>query len=176
LCYYDLTINLKEIKMYQKILVPLDGSEIAECVLLHVESVVKDYDTTEIILIRIVQPSNLPIGTLLDEGDDFSEKEAAETMQKADTAAMANAKSYLEGISKNINYCKVKTEALMGKAAEKITDYADNNAVDLIIIATHGRSGPSRWVYGSVADRILRSSCVPVLMVRAPGCYIGVLR
>jgi nucleotide-binding universal stress UspA family protein len=46
--------------------------------------------------------------------------------------------------------------------------------VDLIIIATHGRSGVSRWVWGSVADRILRSSCVPVLMVRAPGCVPGI--
>jgi len=46
--------------------------------------------------------------------------------------------------------------------------------VDLIVIATHGRSGVSRWVWGSVADRILRSACVPVLMVRAPGCFPGI--
>jgi nucleotide-binding universal stress UspA family protein len=49
-----------------------------------------------------------------------------------------------------------------------------NNDFDLIIIATHGRSGVSRWVWGSVAERILRSACVPVLMVRAPGCVIKV--
>ena len=43
-----------------------------------------------------------------------------------------------------------------------------------LVIATHGRSGVSRWVWGSVADRILRSACVPVLMVRAPGCVPGI--
>jgi nucleotide-binding universal stress UspA family protein len=42
------------------------------------------------------------------------------------------------------------------------------------VIATHGRSGISKWVWGGVADRILRSSCVPVLMVRAPGCVPGI--
>ncbi len=58
----------------------------------------------------------------------------------------------------------------MGGVAEGIADYATKNDADLIIMATHGRSGISRWVLGSVADRVLRSSCVPVLMVRAPGC------
>ena len=43
-----------------------------------------------------------------------------------------------------------------------------------VIIASHGRSGVSRWMWGSVADRILRAACVPVLMVRAPGCGPGV--
>jgi nucleotide-binding universal stress UspA family protein len=51
-----------------------------------------------------------------------------------------------------------------------LADYATQNGVDLIIIASHGRSGVSRWVLGSVADRIVRNSCVPVMMVRAPGC------
>jgi nucleotide-binding universal stress UspA family protein len=55
-----------------------------------------------------------------------------------------------------------------------IADYASKNDVDLIIIATHGRSGVSRWVWGSVADHILRSACVPVLMIRAPGCVAGI--
>ena len=55
-----------------------------------------------------------------------------------------------------------------------IAEYATKNEIDLIVIATHGRSGVSRWVWGSVADRILRSACVPVMMVRAPGCVPGV--
>jgi nucleotide-binding universal stress UspA family protein len=55
-----------------------------------------------------------------------------------------------------------------------IADYAEKHGLDLIMIATHGRSGISRWVYGSVADRVLCSACVPVLMVRAPGCTPGI--
>ncbi len=55
-------------------------------------------------------------------------------------------------------------------AVEEIAKAASDLETDLIIMATHGRSGVSRWVWGSVADRILRAACVPVLMVRAPGC------
>ena len=57
----------------------------------------------------------------------------------------------------------------MGSVADKLIDYAEANEVDMILMATHGRSGVSRWVRGSIADRILRASRVPVLMVRAPG-------
>ncbi len=59
---------------------------------------------------------------------------------------------------------------LEGNPVNMLADYATKNAVDLIVIASHGRSGVSRWVMGSVAERIVRTSCVPVMMVRAPGC------
>jgi nucleotide-binding universal stress UspA family protein len=68
---------------------------------------------------------------------------------------------------------RVRSEVLAGKAAESLAEYASKNGVDLIVIATHGRSGISHWYWGSVAERVLRSSCVPVLMVRAPGCFSG---
>ena len=62
----------------------------------------------------------------------------------------------------------------MGKAAESLTEYTEKNGVDLIIMATHGRSGVSRWVWGSIADKVMRSSCVPVLLIRARGCVSGI--
>ncbi|MFC1972232.1 universal stress protein [Chloroflexota bacterium] len=71
----------------------------------------------------------------------------------------------------------VKTEVIIteeGLVADSIAEYAQNNDIDLIVVATHGRSGISRWVMGSVADRVLRSACVPVLMVRVPGCVPGI--
>ena len=55
---------------------------------------------------------------------------------------------------------------LKGRSAEAIVGYADSNEVDLIIMATHGYSGVNRWVRGSVADRVLASSRVPVLLVK----------
>ena len=61
-----------------------------------------------------------------------------------------------------------------GQAADMIADYTTKDKVDLIIITTHGRSGISRWVWGSVADRVLRSACVPVLMIRVSGCVPGI--
>jgi nucleotide-binding universal stress UspA family protein len=67
----------------------------------------------------------------------------------------------------------VKTESCLGKPAEEIVNYATKNKVDLIIMASHGRAGVSRWAYGSVPDKVLRSSCVPVLLVKVPGCVTG---
>ena len=64
----------------------------------------------------------------------------------------------------------MRSEVVTGRAADNLADFAAKNEVDLIIIATHGRSGISRWIWGSVADRILHSSSVPVLIVRPPGC------
>ena len=55
-------------------------------------------------------------------------------------------------------------------AAYAILDYAQNNKVDLIIMSTHGRSGISRWAFGSVTDKVIRHSKVPVLTVTPEGC------
>ena len=62
---------------------------------------------------------------------------------------------------------------MVGSVADSLVDYSTDNEIDLIIIATHGRSGVTRWVMGSVADKILRSSRIPVLMIRAPGAEQG---
>lgn len=82
------------------------------------------------------------------------------------------AKDYLDQLIKRLQYDNVSLtgEVITGKAAENIADHAMEKAVDLIIMATHGRSGVSRWVMGSVAERVLRWSCVPVLIVRPPQC------
>ena len=64
----------------------------------------------------------------------------------------------------------IQKEILVGRAAECLVKYALKNDIGLIIMATHGRSGVSRWVWGSVAERLLHSVPVPVLMVRPPGC------
>ena len=155
--------------MYQRILVPLDGSELAECVLPHVEAVAKGCGVREVIFIRVVEPFERTGG--------FSEVTYSEEDIKRINAEKKDAAgSYLSRIVDQVKYDSVnlKSEALTGKAAECIAEYATKNEVDLIVIATHGRSGISRWVWGSVADRLLRSACVPVLMVRAPGCVPGI--
>jgi nucleotide-binding universal stress UspA family protein len=60
----------------------------------------------------------------------------------------------------------VRSEVLLGKAGEAISEFVERNDVDLVAIATHGRSGITRWAFGSVADKLVRSSSVPVLVVR----------
>jgi nucleotide-binding universal stress UspA family protein len=155
--------------MYQRILVPLDGSELAECVLPHVEAITKGCGVASVVFLRIVEPFRLPSGY---DGPGFSPKD----IKGIDSGNEAAAESYLGQLINRTKYdgIIVQSKVIMGKAAESIAEYATNNSMDLIIIATHGRSGISRWVWGSVADRILRSACVPVLMVRAPGCVPGI--
>jgi nucleotide-binding universal stress UspA family protein len=154
--------------MYQKILVPLDGSDLAECVLPHVEAIAGGCLIKEVILTQVVVPFNQPIASEY----VLKDSEVARVNSELRTAAeksLNRAKSKIK-----LSGSTVRTEILHGIPAAELADYSIKNGVDLIVIATHGRSGVSRWVWGSVADRILRSACVPVLMVRAPGCVPGI--
>jgi nucleotide-binding universal stress UspA family protein len=80
------------------------------------------------------------------------------------------AQRYLNRVAKGLEAKGIKTETLvlLGNPAEEITLNAKHYGADLIIMASHGRSGISRWTHGSVADKVFRASSAPVLMVRAP--------
>lgn len=149
--------------MYQKILVPLDGSALAECVLAHVKAVAKGCGTTEVVLLEVIEP--LPAWAA--EGINF------DAVQNANVRA---AEAYLTKIQAQLSSegFNVRSEILRGRPAEAITEFAQRNAVDLIAIATHGRSGISRWVFGSVADKLVRSSFVPVLLIRPRDSESGI--
>ncbi len=152
--------------MYKKILVPLDGSKLAECVLPHVQTLAQGSNVKEIVFVRVVEPF-YPRG-------EFVIEESQQKKIEADHKAAAQ--EYLKNLTAGLKYdgIKISYEVLHGFVADTLAEYVNKNQIDLIVIATHGRSGVSRWVWGSVADRILRSSCVPVLMVRAPGCVPGI--
>ena len=156
--------------MYKKIMVPLDGSKLAECVLPHLETIVKGCESPAVIVVQVVEPLSVPYGREVSQLASLEQVKAFETHQKAE------AEKYLEKVVARLKKTGVnaKAKVIYGKAGEALSDYATKNKVDLVIIATHGRSGISRWVWGSVADRLVRSVCVPVLMVRAPGCVPGV--
>jgi nucleotide-binding universal stress UspA family protein len=153
--------------MYKKILVPLDGSKLAECVLPHVEALVQASQVQEIVFVRVFEPFVPP-------PSDYVVSE--EEIDRINSGNQAAAEDYLRELVNRVHLdgAQKHWEVVSGRVAETLADYANKNNVDLIVIATHGRSGVSRWVWGSVADRILRSSCVPILMVRAPGCVPGI--
>ena len=161
--------------MYKKVLVPLDGSKLAECVLPHVESIVRGCTVQDVIFLRIVE-STLPYGPISDGGYELSASDEARVQAEIDSSNKKDAEQYLNQIVSQQKYAglNVQSAVIMGKAAESIADYATENEIDLIIIASHGRSGISRWTMGSVADRVLHATCVPVLIVRAPGCFPGI--
>jgi nucleotide-binding universal stress UspA family protein len=173
-------------RMYKKILVPLDGSKLAEAALPHVEELVKGCDTEEVILVSVterVQGYRAVEGSAADplvlSGGGWgssSQPPLQRLVPEAFGKKEKQAQRYLERIAKTMaaKGINVTTEVLLWKPAEAIVGYAKQYGCDLIVMASHGRSGPSRWAYGSVADKVLRSSCIPVLMIRAPGCVAGI--
>ena len=150
--------------MYQKILVPLDGSELAECVLPHVKAIADGCRIGKVVLLSVVETLQVPIYDMF----PAEWREDPKLLEKGKSAA----EQYLKKVTgqMELGNTKIETQVLVGDVAENVARYASQNQVDLIAIATHGRSGVSRWFWGSTADKILRSACVPVLMVRAPGC------
>jgi nucleotide-binding universal stress UspA family protein len=154
--------------MYQKILAPLDGSPLAECVFPHLETLAGGCKVKDVVFAQVVIPFRMPTAA------DYALP--PEEVARIDAQTMVEAERYLRQVQGKIKLegTSVQTKILRGSPVEILSDYAAKNGVDLIVIATHGRSGVSRWVWGNVADRILRSACVPVLMVRAPGCIPGI--
>jgi len=141
--------------MYSKILVPLDGSDVAECVLPHVAALATANNPVTVSFLYAVQP--LEVITAKPAFKDRIESEAR-------TAA----KGYLDHLASKLKY-RESTEAkvVMGRAADAIVDYAKKNKQDLIVMATHGLSGVKRWVRGSIAEKVLQESPVPVWLIRA---------
>lgn len=151
--------------MYKKIMVPLDGSKLAESVLPHVAAIAKGTNAEEVILVSVTERV-LGYRPVTDYGRPTGEKLIPEAVGKMEKQAQ----KYLDRVAKGLEAKGIKTETLvlLGNPAEEITLNAKLYGADLIIMASHGRSGISRWTHGSVADKVFRASSVPVLMVRAP--------
>lgn len=152
---------------YKHVIVPLDGSELAECVLPHLEAVASNCRITTVELIRAVPPAEARYTTV---GFPVSEKQEAAIHE----AEVKEAEDYLLKIKARLdaNRMNVITTTLKGKTVDVLADYIKKSDADLVLLATHGRSGPSRWYWGSVADKLLRSICTPIFMIRAPGCLL----
>lgn len=150
--------------MYKKILVTFDGSELSECVIPHLETFRKGFPESEVTLLRVVEPVDT---TLAAHADVIS----PDQWKARENAMVVEAGDYLTKVACRLEQggAQVHSNVIIGRVEERIIDYAKEENIDLIIMATHGRSGVSRWVRGSVADRVLRMAHIPVLMVRAPG-------
>lgn len=168
--------------MYKKILVCLDGSSLAEQVLPYASDEAKRFNSKLVLLQVITSRVTIPpVGV----GHEFPPVSAAgpgygaatEATQSIAEVEMAEikkeenkAKGYLEGIAQNVRTegVNVETDTVQGEAGESIVNYAAKHEIELIAIATHGRSGLGRAVFGSVADFVLRESGLPILVIK-PG-------
>ncbi|RME49260.1 MAG: universal stress protein [Chloroflexi bacterium] len=144
----------------RRILVPLDGSELAERALPHATKLAQEKDA-EVLLVRAVEPL-----TDLEFAGLFASWESPEAVyQHRQTAAQR----YLEQVQQDLKVAGVPSSTLVdeGRAADLILDTVEAENADMIVMSTHGRSGLARWVYGSVADKVLRNATCPLLLIRA---------
>ncbi|MBE7555312.1 MAG: universal stress protein [Anaerolineales bacterium] len=149
--------------MYQKILVPLDGSTLSELALPHAEALARHFDS-EIILTRVCQPVAMPV-----EFYPAMAGVAYDYQLDLQTQVEKEVKEYIINWQKRLQLAKLKCRYLVleGFVPEAILKVAETEAVDLIVMSTHGRSGLSRWVYGSVAAKVLQAAPCPIFLVRA---------
>jgi nucleotide-binding universal stress UspA family protein len=154
------------------ILVPLDGSKLAESSLPHAEALAKQrgLEAIEILLLSVCQPALVPEAiyyiqtayppTLPLKYEDYVQKEKARIQ---DTCH-----DYLGDVAKMLESAgvKVRTEVLVGNAAEEIIKYANKNPFQVIVMASHGRSGFNHLAFGSVAEKVLLAVKTPLFLVR----------
>ena len=157
--------------MYQKVLVPLDGSKLAENVLPHVEMMVKA-GAGEVILTTVTERISAHSYNvqLTPVSETLPVLEPVVKMPVSVGKMQRQGERYLNRIAKGLTKkgIKVRTSVLLGNPADEIGSLAEEEDVDLIIMSSHGRSGHSRWALGSISDKMLRASQVPMLLVMPP--------
>jgi len=151
---------------FRKILVSLDGSELAENALAPALRIAEAMaaraggQPVKLILLRVVGPVALV---------------AADPLLYDELMRMGidEAQAYLNTVVTSLKPGQVAVEAhaAAGSAANAIVQYAETNGVDLIVMCSHGRTGSSRWVYGSVAEKVLHHASCATIIIRA---HVGV--
>jgi len=143
--------------MYKRMLVPLDGSELSEVVFPYAKELAGRLDL-DVVLLHVCSPEECELTPLhrayIEHKAEILKRQSEEVQQKT-------------GVGPGGRAVQVRGELAVGYPAEEILRYAEENDIDLILMATHGRSGIRRWVMGSVAEKVLRASKVPVWLVRA---------
>ena len=150
--------------MYKKILVCLDGSKRAEQILPYVTEQALRFNSKVVLFQAVPPPVVASPGVPGVAGSQVETEEMQEKAQRAETTA----EIYLGKVAQRLQRRELKVDSVVwvGPVGESIITYADSNKVNLIAIATHGRGGLKRAVFGSVADFILRNSTLPMLVIK----------
>jgi nucleotide-binding universal stress UspA family protein len=140
--------------MFERILVPLDGSELAEVALPYAEELAGRLGS-RITLLYVSEPP-----------DDQYHMHLSYMQRMAENVGKGAKRKIRNTAEKGI---RVDSEILTGYPAEQIVKYADEEKMNLIVISTHGRTGIGRWAIGSVAYKVVKAASQPVLLIRARG-------
>lgn len=140
--------------MYEKILLPLDGSDLAQQAIPYAEKLAGRLGSQ----VRLVYVRGL-------HEDKYSNMHML-YLQKITEDIKSGAEQYADK-SRRRNNVNVESAILAGDPAQEIVDYANREDIDLVVMSTHGRTGITRWALGSVADRVLRATTKPLALIRA---------
>jgi nucleotide-binding universal stress UspA family protein len=173
---------------YKKVVVPLDGSKLAEIVLPHVEEIAAGCHITEIELVTVTESMRVnvpqsepveyvpakqlrsPVGYAdVISGRIYGVNKVPLIKVPVDVGKMAKTgRDYLLKIAEKLEKkgLQPKISVLIGNVAEEIVHFAEEENADLIIMASHGRSGISHWAIGSVAEKVFRATNIPLLLVK----------
>jgi nucleotide-binding universal stress UspA family protein len=152
--------------MINKILIPLDGSRLAECSL----SYAKELGTRLGAEVDLITVTHRTQGFRLEL--DFNKQSGERLAPEAVCGTEDQASKYLGTIAKDLEGegVKVVQEVLCGNPAQEIIIFSDVRHCDLIVMASHGWQGPSRLIHGSVAQKVFKEAPVPVMMIRPQSC------
>jgi len=152
--------------MLKKILVPLDGSQLAETALSHATELAQKFDAS-LLLVWVIQSQSARMMT------EFGAVSFhLEDMKRFEEDMFTHATDYLKDIQTQLEAQQINVAfktLIYHSVADGIVTIASDEAVDLIVKTTHGRSGPSRWFFGNVAMKVLQQSPCPVYLVRVSG-------
>lgn len=148
--------------MFSHLLVPLDGSKLSEAALPPALELARKFNS-EITLVWVIQPPHLIMTAA--NGSVY-----AQLLTEMRHQSEQDAHSYLQAHQDSLSQQEytVNLQVTEGEnVADALLQVAESLKIDAIVMSTHGRGGLSRWVFGSVADKVLRYADVPVLLIRA---------
>lgn len=151
---------LQQKNLIKKILLPLDGSRVGEAAIPVTEALAQALGA-ELVLFQVIEP----VVTTF----EIPEASAPYPMAMVDETRKTSIIAYLDGVGKQLKEKGLNISSVIGSGspADQIVDYAGANAIDLIAMSTHGRSGIGRWVFGSITDKVLHAGDTAVLVVPA---------
>jgi nucleotide-binding universal stress UspA family protein len=150
--------------MYGRILAPLDGSELSELSLEHVKKVAMAGETPEVVLLMVLE--GISYLTYVS-----NTRTSDSTIRNIEKENQDKAQEYMDKVADRLKNEGISAQGVVvwGRPADEILKYIKENKIDLVIMSTHGRSGIPRWAFGSVADKVIRYSTAPILIVPPNG-------
>jgi nucleotide-binding universal stress UspA family protein len=154
--------------MYKKILVCLDGSKLAEAILPYATEQAKRFDSELVLFRASSERSSISLALPGMPGVPIDTKRAEKQLIEDEKEAETYLKSLAEKLQAETKLM-VNYDQVLGVAGPAIVEYCADQDIELVAIATHGRSGPGRVVLGSVADYVIRHAGIPILLIRPAG-------